>query len=140
MDAWMDWSAPVDLLSFNLYRIDLGSALAKIEEMNAWCRDRPRCPGFYVTEFGARKANVRSCPGPRSDAPGAADVAIMRRCRNRRSCAGFFLYSLSDQRDRPECDRGLFARSGCRKRRLCTIGRRYFGKTSLPYDCAGCAP
>ena len=140
MDAWMDWSAPVDLLSFNLYKIDVPSALAKIEEMNAWCRERPRCGGFYITEFGARKAGIKSCPGPRTNAPAAADVAIMTRCRNRRSCAGFFLFTLSDNANRPECDRGLFARNGCRKRRLCMIAQRFFGVTDLPYACVGCRP
>ena len=140
MDAWIDWSAPIDLLSFNLYEIDVPRALDKIEEMNAWCRERPRCGAFYIAEFGARRAGPRSCPGPRVAAPGAADVAIMKRCRNRRSCAGFFVYALSDATDRPECDRGLFARTGCRKRRLCTIARRFFGATELPYACVGCGP
>jgi hypothetical protein len=139
MDAWIDWSAPIDRVSFNLYMLDVPSALAKLEEMNAWCRARRRCPGFYVSEVGARRADVRSCPGPRADSPGAADVDIMRRCRNRRSCAGLFLYTLSDATDRPECDRGLFDRAGCRKRRLCTIARRFFHRT-VPYACVGCGP
>jgi hypothetical protein len=139
MDTWMDWSEPVDVVSFNLYTTSLGSALAKIEEMNGWCGANRRCPGFYVTEFGARKRGASDCPGPRHGAPGAADVALMRRCRNRRSCAGFFLYALSDQKERPECDRGLLDTQGCRKRRLCTIARRFFGVTP-PYACVGCGP
>src|SRR5205814_5966594 len=55
MDAWMDWSRPVDLLSFNLYVTSVGAGLAKIDEMDAWCRANRRCPGFYVTEFGAQR-------------------------------------------------------------------------------------
>jgi hypothetical protein len=31
MDAWMDWSAPVDVLSLNLYTIDVADALEKID-------------------------------------------------------------------------------------------------------------
>ena len=140
IDAWMDWSAPVDILSFNLYKVRVGDALATIDQMSAWCRRSPRCPGFYVTEFGARRLGPRNCPGPQVHAPGAADVAIMKRCRNRRACRGFFLYALSDQKSRPECDKGLFDVRGCRKRRLCTIARRFFGVTALPFDCTGCGP
>ena len=138
MDAWIDWSQPIDRLSFNLYKISLSSALAKVDEMSAWCAERRRCPGFYITEFGAHRLGPRSCPGPRTDGPGSADVAIMKRCQKRRSCAGFFLYALSDRKRRPECDRGLVAARGCRKRRFCTIARRFFGVTALPFDCAGC--
>ena len=138
MDAWVDWSQPVDRLSFNLYATTLGAALAKLDEMSAWCAARRRCPGFYITEFGAHRAGIRSCPGPRTGGPGPADVAIMQRCRKRRSCAGFFLYALSDQKERPECDRGLVDARGCRKRRFCTIARRFFGVTSLPFTCEGC--
>jgi len=29
---------------------------------------------------------------------------------------------------------------GCRKRRLCTIARRFFGLTAPPFACAGCGP
>lgn len=47
---------------------------------------------------------------------------------------------LSDQSQRPECDRGLFDTHGCRKRRLCTIARRFFRTTALPFVCAGCGP
>ena len=140
LDAWMDWSRPVDVVSFNLYTVDLPRALAKIEEMNAWCRANPRCPGFYITEFGARRRGVSTCPGPRADAPGAADVAIMRRCRNRRRCAGFFHFPLSDQERRPECTRGLLDVHGCRKRRLCTIATRFFKVGTLPFPCVGCGP
>lgn len=138
MDAWMDWSRPVDLLSFNLYRTTVPSALAKLEEMSGWCRANPRCPGFYIAEFGAQRAGVPDCPGPRSASPGTADVAIMRRCRKRRACVGFFLYTLSARTVRPECDRGLLDARGCRKRRLCTIARRFFHVPSLPYACTGC--
>ena len=140
MDAWMDWSQPVDVLSFNLYTTDVAAALAKIDEMNAWCRANPRCPGFYITEFGAQRDGASHCPGPRTNSPGAGDVAIMRRCRKRRRCDGFFLYALSDQNPHVECDRGLLDANGCRKRRLCTIARRFFGLTALPFACAGCGP
>jgi hypothetical protein len=140
MDAWMDWSQPIDLLSFNLYSVSLSAALATLDEMSFWCAGRRRCPGFYVTEFGAQLRGARDCPGPRTGGPGAADVAIMKRCRKRRACAGFFLYALSDQKARPECDRGLIDRRGCRKRRLCTIARRFFGVRDLPYQCIGCGP
>ena len=112
MDAWMDWSAPVDLLSFNLYTTDVPDALGKIDEMNAWCAASPRCPGFYVTEFGARRGDGSNCPGPESVRPGAADVSVMKRCRRRRWCRGIFLYALSDQNKRPECARGLLDRHG----------------------------
>jgi len=137
MNAWVDWSEPIDVLSFNVYTLDLGGALARLDEMGGWCRTTRRCPGFYVTEFGARRAAPRHCPGPESPAPGATDVAIMRRCRRSPRCAGFFLYSLSDRSQRPECDRGLFAARGCRKRRLCTIARRFFA-TVPPFACRGC--
>jgi hypothetical protein len=139
MDAWMDWSQPVDLLSFNLYTTDVGAALAKIEEMSGWCRANRRCPGFYITEFGAHGSSGSHCPGPRVASPGAADVAIMKRCRARRSCAGFFLYPLTDQSGPRPCGRGLFNAHGCRKRRLCEIARRFFGRTA-PFACAGCGP
>src|SRR5207244_11907973 len=48
---------------------------------------------------------VSDCPGPRTGRPGAGDVAIMKRCRKRRGCIGFFLYALSDQNPHEECDR-----------------------------------
>jgi hypothetical protein len=140
MDAWMDWSQPVDRLSFNLYSLDLGRALAKLDEMNAWCRANRRCPGFYVTEFGARRSGPKTCPGPRVAAPGAADVAIMKRCRKRRSYAGFFLFTLSGRTEHPECDRALLDVRGCRKGRLCTIARRFFGISPVPFACGGCGP
>lgn len=140
MDAWMDWPAPVDVLSFNLYTTGVPDALAKIDEMNAWCAASPRCPGFYVTEFGARDAGPLDCGGPRTDRPGAADVSVMRRCRKRRWCRGLFLYALSDQNKRPDCARGLLDRHGCRKRRLCTIARRFFHVPHLPFACVGCGP
>jgi hypothetical protein len=140
MDAWMDWSQPIDRLSFNLYKTTVSAALATLDEMSAWCRRRRRCPGFYVTEFGAQLRGISSCPGPRTGGPGPANVAIMKRCRTRRACAGFFLYALSDHTLRPECDRGLVDRRGCRKRRLCTIARRFFGVRDLPYECVGCGP
>jgi len=125
----------------NLYSNDLSAALAKIEEMNTWCRANPRCPGFYIiTEFGAQGAGISGCPGRRAVAPGVANVAIMKRCRYRRACAGFFLYALSDREDRPECDRGLLGAQGCRQRRLCTIARRFFGIDTLPFACVGCGP
>ena len=139
MEAWMDWSRPVDLLSFNLYVTSLGAGLGKIDEMSAWCLNDSRCPGFYITEFGAHRGGASNCPGPRVDSPGAADLAIMRRCRARRSCAGFFLYRLTDQ-ERPRCNRGLFDVRGCRKYRLCEIAERFFGRTLLPFACRGCGP
>jgi hypothetical protein len=139
MDAWMDWSAPVDVLSFNLYTTDVSDALEKIDEMNAWCAASPRCPGFYVTEFGARDAGPIDCGGPRTARPGAADVAVMKRCRKRRWCRGIFLYALSDQNKRPDCARGLLDRRGCRKRRLCAIAKRFFG-VRPPFSCVGCGP
>ena len=46
--------------------------------------------------------------------PGAADVAVMKRCRKRRWCRGMFLYALSDQNKRPDCARGLLDRVGPR--------------------------
>lgn len=140
MDAWMDWSAPVDVLSFNLYTIDVADALEKIDEMNAWCAANRRCPGFYVTEFGARNSGPEDCGGPRTDRPGVVDVAVMRRCRKRRWCKGIFLYALSDQNPRPDCARGLLDRHGCRKRRLCTIAKRFFRVPHLPFACVGCGP
>jgi hypothetical protein len=138
MDAWMNWSQPVDFLSFNLYVNSVGAGLAKIDEMDRWCRTDARCPGFYVTEFGAQWTGASRCPGPRIPFPGRADAAIMRRCRRRRSCAGFFLYRLTDQA-RPRCDEGLFDERGCRKRRLCEIAGRFFHVTP-PFPCGGCGP
>jgi hypothetical protein len=138
MDTWMDWSQPVDLLSFNLYVSSLSLGLAKIDEMHAWCRGNRRCPGFYITEFGAQRSPKRHCPGPSVADPGAADVALMKRCRARRSCAGFFLYRLTDQSGPTSCGRGLFNARGCRKARLCTIARDFFGLTTLPFACGGC--
>jgi len=108
--------------------------------MTAWCRATPRCPGFYITEFGAHRRGGSHCPGPRAASPGTADVAIMKRCRARRACTGFFLYALSNQSERRECHRGFFDARGCRKRRLCTIARRFFGATALPFACVGCGP
>jgi hypothetical protein len=140
MDEWMEPSAPVDLLSFNLYTPELWRALEKIDEMDTWCRRSPRCPGFYVTEFGARRLGPSNCPGPRVHRPGPTDVAIMKRCRKRRACKGFFLYALSDRSERPECDKGLLDAGGCRKRRLCTIAHRFFDVETLPFTCAGCGP
>lgn len=142
MDTWMDWSQPVDLLSFNLYVTKVPLGLAKIEEMNAWCRARRRCRGFYITEFGAHPPSPRKphCPGPVAADPGAADVALMKRCRARRGCAGFFLYRLTDQGGPSTCGRALITARGCRKRRLCTIAERFFGRTVLPFDCGGCGP
>jgi len=142
MDIWMDWSQPVDLLSFNLYVTKLSLGLAKIEEMNGWCRAHRRCPGFYITEFGAHPRATRKphCPGPIAPDPGAADVALMKRCRARKSCAGFFLYRLTDQGGPSGCGRALITTRGCRKRRLCTIATRFFGRTSLPFECSGCGP
>lgn len=140
MDLWMDWSQPIDLLSFNLYQVSLGRALGKIDEMNAWCGATRRCPGFYVTEFGARRAGVSHCPGPRTTRPGAADVAIMKRCRQRRWCRGFFLYALSDQQERQPCDRGLFTARGCPKPRLCAIAHGFFAIGTLPFTCGRCGP
>jgi hypothetical protein len=138
MDAWVDWTQPIDVLSFNLYTTDVAAALAKIDEMNGWCAATRRCPGFYVTEFGARRTGPSNCPGPRTGGPGATDVAIMKRCRRRSWCMGFFLYALSDQNERQDCDRGLLDTRGCRKRRLCAIARRFFARTALPFACAGC--
>jgi hypothetical protein len=140
MDAWMDWTKPVDLLSFNLYTRTPGEALGRIDDMNGWCRANPRCPGFYVTELGAQRTGTSHCPGPRTGAPGAADVAMLKRCRKRRWCAGAFLYTLSDRTVRPDCDRGLLDARGCRKRRLCTIARRFFRVPALPFACEGCGP
>jgi hypothetical protein len=139
MEAWMDWSEPIDILSFNLYVTTVGAGLRKIEEMSAWCRSNARCPGFYITEFGAHRAGASNCPGPRVDSPGGANLTIMKRCRARRSCVGFFLYRLTDQ-ERRRCDRGLFDARGCRKRRLCEIGERFFGIPTLPFACQGCGP
>jgi hypothetical protein len=138
-DAWIDWSQPIDLFSFNLYTTTVAKALGKIEEMHAWCAAHRRCPGFYVTEFGARRDGVSNCPGPKAVRPGAADVAVMKRCRRRRDCAGIFLYALTDQSERQACDRGLVDVHGCRKGRLCTIARRFFGRT-MASSCAGCGP
>jgi hypothetical protein len=138
MDRWMDWSQPVDRASFNLYRTSVSAALATIDAMHAWCASRRGCSGFYVTEFGARRRGAKSCPGPRTGGPGGANAAIMKRCRARRTCAGYFVYALSDTVARRECDHGLTDVRGCRKRRLCTIARRVFGKTALPFACAGC--
>src|SRR5262249_6513997 len=129
LDAWMDWSAPVDLLSFNDYTTSVAAALGRIEMMSAWCRAHRRCPGFYVSEFGARFAGISNCPGPRVPRPGFADVTVLERCRHRRACKGLFLYALSDQAGRDACDRGLVDAHGCRKQRLCTIARRFFGVT-----------
>jgi hypothetical protein len=140
MDAWMDWAEPVDLLSFNLYTRTLGEALRRIDDMNGWCRANPRCPGFYITELGAQRTGASNCPGPRTLAPGAADVVMLKRCRKRRWCAGAFLYTLSDRTVRAECDRGLLDARGCRKRRLCTIARRFFRVPALPFTCDGCGP
>jgi len=140
MDAWMDWSQPIDLLSFNLYREELSAALATIDEMSAWCRANRRCTGFYVGETGAQRAGAADCPGPRVADPGAGDVALLKRCRSRRSCAGLFLYTLSSRTVRPECDRGLLDTRGCRRRRLCTIARRFFGLRPPPFTCVGCGP
>jgi hypothetical protein len=139
MEAWLDWSAPIDLVSFNLYTTSVEAALAKIDEMNAWCRGEARCPGFYITEMGAPRFAPR-CPGPSAARPGPADVAMMARCRHRRRCAGFFVYTLSDQDQHRECDRGLIDVRGCPKRRLCTIARHFFGRTTLPFDCRSCGP
>ena len=137
MDAWMDWSQPVDLLSFNVYRTTVGGALEALDMMHRWCAANRRCPGFYVTEFGAQRAGVSNCPGPRTTNPGTGNVAVMKRCRKRRSCRGIFLYALSDQNRRSACDRGLFTEHGCAKRRVCTIARRFFGTT---FRCGGCGP
>lgn len=138
MDAWIDWSQPIDRVSFNLYSPNAAAAIDTLATMHRWCRARAGCTGFYVTEFGAQAASPR-CPGPYTPAPGAADVAIMRWCRRHRRCSGLFLYSLSDQNDVPECRRGLLSETGCRKGRLCTIAKRFFGVTP-PFDCRGCGP
>jgi hypothetical protein len=139
-DAWIDWRAPIDRLSLNLYTRTLGDALRSLDTLHTWCARSARCPGFWITEFAAQRNGVRACPGPRVANPGAADLAIMRRCRRHASCRGFFLYSLTDRNNLPLCDEGLLDASGCRKRRLCQIGRRYFGREALPYACVGCGP
>lgn len=138
-NAWLDWSQPIDRVSFNLYSPDLSAAIRTLTAMHRWCRARSRCTGFYVTEFGAQASADGNCPGPHAASPGGVDVAVMKWCRRHRRCAGFFLYSLSDQNDVPECRRGLLSETGCRKRRLCTIARRFFGVTP-PFDCRGCGP
>jgi hypothetical protein len=139
MESWIDWSQPIDRLSFNLYEVKLSYALQTLDQMAFWCNSRRRCPGFYVTEFGAQRTGGESCPGPRSGGPGPTNVQIMKRCRKRPACRGFFLYSLMEDQ-RPQCDRGLFTTDGCRKRRLCTIAKRFFRVSKLPYDCVGCGP
>lgn len=138
MDAWMDWSAPIDRLSFNLYETSLPRSLATLDRMDGWCRGHRRCPGFWIAEFSSQRSGARACPGPRTNAPGSGNLAVMRRCQRRSSCRGFFLYSLTDRNDLPQCDEGLLDARGCRKRRLCQIARRYFGRTQLPFVCAGC--
>jgi hypothetical protein len=139
MDAWVDWSQPIDRLSFNLYEVKLSYALETLDRMAFWCNARRTCLGFYVTEFGAQYRGAGNCPGPRTGGPGATNVQIMKRCRKRPACRGFFLYSLMEDQ-RPQCDRGLFTTEGCRKRRLCTIAKRFFRESTLPYDCVGCGP
>jgi hypothetical protein len=135
MERWMDWSQPVDLLSFNVYRTTVAGALEAVDMMNRWCAANGRCPGFYVTEYGAQSTGDGNCPGPRTRNPGAGNVAVMKRCRKRRWCRGIFLYALSDQNRRSECDRGLFTERGCAKRRVCTMARRFFGAA---FSCGRC--
>ena len=69
VDAWMDWSQPVDVLSFNLYTTDVVAALAKIDEMNAWCGANRRCPRLLhhrirltLDRSAARSAAIETRP------------------------------------------------------------------------------